>query len=158
MVTLINFLQKQPTWKSTAVVILYDDSDGWYDHQMGPLVNPSTGPADALTGPNACGSASTSLPGIDPANTHALGRCGYGPRQPLLVISPWARQNFVDHMVTDQTSVLRFIEDNWLGGQRIGQGSFDTIASPIDQMFDFKAIRGNSKLILDPSTGEPRNE
>jgi hypothetical protein len=32
--------------------------------------------------------------------------------------------------LTDQTSVIRFIEDNWLGGQRIGNGSFDTIAEP----------------------------
>ena len=35
----INCLQHQPTWNSTAVVIMYDDSDGWYDHQMGPIVN-----------------------------------------------------------------------------------------------------------------------
>lgn len=158
LVTLVNFLQDQPAWKSTAIVILYDDSDGWYDHQMGPLVNPSSGPADALTGPNACGTASTALPGNSPANTHALGRCGYGPRQPLLVISPWARQNFVDHTVTDQTSVLRFIEDNWLGGHRIGQGSFDTIASPINQMFDFEQDRSGETLILSPNTGEPVGE
>ena len=107
------------------------------DHQMGPIVNQSTGAADALTGNNACGTASNSLPGLDPVNTHALGRCGYGPRQPLLIISLWARENFVDHSVTDQTSVLRFIEDNWVRGQRIGQGSFDEISNSITQMFDF---------------------
>ena len=157
LVTLINFLQQQPDWKSTAVIIMYDDSDGWYDHQMGPIVNTSSGPADALTGPNACGNASTALPGVDPGNLHALGRCGYGPRQPLLVVSPWAKQNFVDHIVTDQTSVLRFIEDNWLGGQRIGQGSFDSIASPINQMFNFTGEQPdeNRKLVLDPTTGKP---
>jgi phospholipase C len=116
---------------------MYDDSDGWYDHQMGPIVNQSTGPADALTGPNACGAAATALPGIDTANTHALGRCGYGPRQPLLIVSPWAKRNFVDHTLTDQTSVLRFIEDNWLGGKRIGQGSFDGIAGSLGNMFNF---------------------
>jgi phospholipase C len=154
LVTLINFLQKQPTWESTAVIIMYDDSDGWYDHQMGPIVNQSTGPADALTGPNACGTATNSLPGIDPGNTHALGRCGYGPREPLLVVSPWARENFVDHTTTDQTSVLRFIEDNWLGGQRMGQGSFDAIASPINQMFNFEFIRFDGFLFLKPDTGE----
>ena len=54
-------------------------------------------------------------------------RCGYGPRQPLLVISPFAKRNFVDHTVTDQSSVLRFIEDNWETG-RIGNFSFDTKA------------------------------
>ena len=138
-------------------MVLYDDSDGWYDHQIGPLVNTSMGSADALTGNHACGNPNTALPGVDPKNTHALGRCGYGPRQPLLVISPSARQNFIDHTATDQTSVLRFIEDNWLGGQRIGQGSFDAIASPINQMFDFSENRENGKLFLDPNTGEPSN-
>jgi len=115
------------------VVVMYDDSDGWYDHQMGPIVNQSTGAADTLTGPGACGNAANSLPGLDPANPHALGRCGYGMRQPLLVISPFAKQNFVDHTLTDQTSVLRFIEDNWLGGQRIVQGSFDVLAGSLNQ-------------------------
>jgi phospholipase C len=153
--TLINLLMEQSYWKDTAVVVLYDDSDGWYDHQMAPIVNQSVGPADALTGPNACGTAATSLPGLNPANLHALGRCGYGMRQPLLVISPYAKQNFVDHTLTDQTSVMRFIEDNWLNAQRIGQGSFDAIASSIGQMFDFSAIRTNSIVILNPKTGEP---
>jgi phospholipase C len=155
IVKLINFLQEQKDWDSTAVVIMYDDSDGWYDHQMGPIVNTSTGPADVLTGPNACGTAANSLPGINSSNTHALGRCGYGPRLPLLVISPWSKENFVDHTITDQTSVIRFVEDNWLGGQRIGQGSFDGIASSISQMFDFEHKRSDGRLFLDPSTGEP---
>jgi phospholipase C len=150
----INFLETLPTWSSTAVVIMYDDSDGWYDHQMGPIVNTSTGPADALTGPGTCGNGATALPGVNPANAHALGRCGYGPRLPLLVVSPWARQNFVDHSVTDQTSITRFIEDNWLGGQRIGQGPYDAIASSITQMFNFSKIRSHGTLFLNPSTGE----
>jgi phospholipase C len=153
LVKTINFLQAQPSWESTAVIILYDDSDGWYDHQMSPIVNTSTGPADALTGPGACGTAANALPGIDPANTHALGRCGYGPRQPFLIVSPWAKRNFVDHSVSDQTSVLRFIEDNWLGGQRIGQGSFDVLANSLTQMFNFRNIRQDASFFLNPSTG-----
>jgi phospholipase C len=153
VVNTINFLQTLPTWGSTAVVIMYDDSDGWYDHAIGPIVNQSTGPADALTGAGVCGSGATALPGINASNLHALGRCGYGPRLPLLVISPWARQNFVDHTVTDQSSVIHFIEDNWLGGERIGQGSFDGIANSIGQMFDFTRPRFNGYLFLNPSTG-----
>jgi phospholipase C len=155
IVNLINFLEKSPYWDSTAVVVLYDDSDGWYDHQMSPIVNQSTSAADLLTGPGACGDGSTALPGVDPGNLHAQGRCGHGPRQPLMVISPWARENFVDHTITDQTSVLRFIEDNWLGGERIGQGSFDSIANSIIQMFDFTRSRRDGILFLDPSSGEP---
>jgi phospholipase C len=83
----------------------------------------------------------TSLPGaaVDGGTTNpVMGRCGYGTRVPLLVISPFAKKNFIDHTLTDQSSVLRFIEDNWLAGQRIQPGaSFDTIAGPIDNMFDF---------------------
>jgi phospholipase C len=159
LVNTINLLESLPTWKSTAVVILYDDSDGWYDHQMGSIVNTSNGPADALNGPGLCGNAATSLPGLNnAANPHALGRCGYGMRQPFLVVSPWARQNFVDHSLTDQTSVIHFIEDNWLSGQRLPSGSFDAIAGSINQMFDFSKVRAGNKgkLFLDPNTGEPQ--
>ncbi len=155
LVNTINFLEALPTWRSTAVVILYDDSDGWYDHQMSPIVNTSNGTADALSAPGACGNSATALPGVNPANLHALGRCGYGPRQPLVVVSPWARQNFVDHTVTDQTSIIHFVEDNWLGGSRIGQGSFDGIANSISQMFNFSRIRRNGVLYLNPITGQP---
>ncbi|HYA22841.1 MAG TPA: alkaline phosphatase family protein [Terriglobales bacterium] len=156
LVKLINTIQASPEWGTTAIIIMYDDSDGWYDHQMGPIVNQSTGTADALTGPGACGTAANSLPGYLSSNPHALGRCGYGPRQPFLVISPWALENFVDHTVADQSSILRFIEDNWLGGQRI-QGSFDAIASPITQMFNFtrSADSATRTLILNPNTGQP---
>jgi phospholipase C len=157
VVKVANFLQAQPEWANTALVVLYDDSDGWYDHQLGQIVNPSATAADALTGPGTCGSGATALPGIKPATTHAQGRCGYGPRQPLLVISPWARHNFVDHSVTDQTSVIRFIEDNWLGGQRIGKGSFDTIANSISSLFDFHQNVANDLFILNENTGEPVN-
>jgi phospholipase C len=155
VVNTINFLEALPTWSSTAVVIMYDDSDGWYDHQMGPIVNTSQGITDALTGPGACGNVATALPGLNgSANPHALGRCGYGMRQPLLIVSPWARQNFVDHSLTDQTSIIHFVEDNWLGGQRIGSGSFDAISNSITQMFDFKKIRKDGTLFLNPSTGQ----
>ena len=57
VVNTINFLEKQPEWNSTAVIIAYDDSDGWYDHQIGPIVNQSTTAADMLSGTGACGTA-----------------------------------------------------------------------------------------------------
>ncbi len=153
IVQVINFLQTTPEWKNTAVIINYDDSDGWYDHQMGPIVNQSATSADALTAPGQCGSAAnTALAGV--SVEHAQGRCGYGPRLPYLVISPYAKKNFVDHTVTDQSSTIRFIEDNWLGGQRI-TGSFDALAGTINGMFDFSGRNPSNSgdYILDPSTG-----
>jgi phospholipase C len=146
LVDTINKLEKLPTWKQTAVVISYDDSDGWYDHVASPVVNSSASSNDALSATGQCGNGQ--------ADGGYTGRCGYGPRLPLLVISPYAKQNFVDHTVTDQSSILRFIEDNWNLG-RIGDYSFDEKAGPLTNMFDFSGSGSTNTLILDPSTGEP---
>jgi phospholipase C len=159
IVNVLNAVQQSPEWNSTAVVISWDDSDGWYDHQMSPILNQSASSMDALTGTDACGTGAASLPGVNPtALPHAQGRCAFGPRLPLLVISPFAKQNFVDHTLTNQSSMIRFIEDNWLGGTRLGQGSFDAISNSIDSMLDFDQTNHGPlsfPLILDPSTGEP---
>lgn len=153
IVNVVNFLQTQSgDWAHTAVVINYDDSDGWYDHQMGPIMNQSNTSADALLGAGSCGSGLAALAG--PKTAHAQGRCGYGPRLPMMVISPWARSNYVDHTVTDQTSIIHFIEDNWLNGERLGTGSFDAVGNSIVNMFDFTKEEANGKLILDPTSGE----
>jgi phospholipase C len=156
IVTVMNALQNSPLWSSTAVIIAYDDSDGWYDH-VSHVINPSTSSVDAIQGAGHCnplpgtpGLLSTPLPGIDGV-TPVQGRCGYGPRQPLLVVSPYAKRNFVDHTLTDQASVVRFIEDNWLGSQRIA-GSFDAMAGSLLNMFDFTQSP-TAKVILDPNTG-----
>jgi phospholipase C len=149
----INALQQTPAWQSTAVVISYDDSDGWYDHAYSGVRNRSDTVADALTGTGLCGTG-TPLAGQQ-------GRCGYGPRMPLLVISSWAKRNFVDHTLTDQSSILKFIEDNW-NLPRIA-GSFDEVAGSLNSMFDFADQHGNGEgdapnrqpFILDPGTGQP---
>ncbi|MFZ0633816.1 MAG: alkaline phosphatase family protein [Acidobacteriaceae bacterium] len=155
VVKVIDFLQTTPDWSSTAVFINYDDSDGWYDHQLGQIVNQSTTADDMLTGNGQCGAGTDSaLPGPSGA-AHAQGRCGFGPRIPMMVISPWARHNFVDHTLTDQASIIRFIEDNWLGGKRIGSGSFDAVSGPVNNMFDFSHMENRRPFLLNPSSGEP---
>jgi phospholipase C len=146
LVDLINRLERLPDWRSTAVIWMYDDSDGGYDHVMPPEVNQSQTVDDALSGPGQCGTHAPRLGGYQ-------GRCGYGPRLPLLIMSPYARPDFVDHTITDQTSVIRFIEDNWRLG-RIGDGSFDALAGSLDGMFDFRHPNAR-KLFLNPDTGEP---
>ncbi|QAU24259.1 phospholipase [Dyella sp. M7H15-1] len=153
--TVINFLQKQPEWRDTAVVIAYDDSDGWYDHQAAPHANASQTSQDALNGSGICNGHGT-LPGVNSNGQPVQGRCGFGPRLPLLVISPWARHNYVDHTLTDQTSITRFIEDNWLDRQRLGGGSFDAVSGSINGMFDFNLpFPVNRRLFLNEQTGEP---
>ncbi len=154
----VNALQTSPFWLSTAVIIAYDDSDGWYDHRAaasdivnGSKVSAGTTTFDYLT---ACTGGTTVLPG--PTGTAPVqGRCGYGPRLPLLVISPWANANYVDDTLTDQTSTLRFIEDNWLNSTRIA-GSFDAQAGVLTGMFNFGGVPNVTPYLLNPNTGEPQ--
>jgi phospholipase C len=141
LVKTINELQKSKDWSSTAVVVAYDDSDGWYDHVSPTIVNGSADPAN-----------DTAMCGATPATGGYADRCGYGPRTPLLVISPYSRTNYVDHTRTDQSSILKFIEDNWRTG-KIGDKSFDSRAGSLTGMFNFNGRPNTRPLVLDPTSG-----
>jgi phospholipase C len=146
LVNTINQIEQSRYWKSTAIVITYDDSDGWYDHQSAPRANGSNTTEDAAV----CTTAPVRI-GDTPD------RCGYGPRLPLVVISPYTRENYVSHNVTDQSSVVKFIEDNWVGGQSTGPGSFTRIAGSLAApggVLDFRARPHFNPVILSPTTGE----
>jgi phospholipase C len=151
MARVVNFLQTRPEWKDTAVIVTWDDSDGWYDHAYRTPTSASFDPkADQLNGAGVCGSgaAATGLAGL-PVN----GRCGPGTRIPFVVISPYAKRNYVGHQPISQASIVRFIEDNWLGGKRLGGGSFDATSGSIMDMFDFRAPFNAAPLFLDPEQG-----
>jgi phospholipase C len=163
LVDTINALQKSKYWPSMAIIVTYDDSDGWYDHVMPPIVNRSNDPSSTV--PGGLDSICAIVP---PPATAFNDRCGYGQRLPFLVISPYAKRNYVDHATLDTTSVLRFIEDNWQlgridsldnpGGTPPGQGSFDQLAGSIESLFDFddrdRDGRDDLPLLLNDSTGE----
>jgi phospholipase C len=180
IVQVLNALQQSPEWAETAVFIEYDDSDGWYDHMTGLIVNQSAtgsinGQDDAST--NANDSLIPTLPlstSTAPASPQKIassgvcgfagpagtiqGRCGYGPRLPFMVISPWAKANFIDHTLTDQSSSMRFIEDNFGLGfvdpASLGRdGSLDRLAGSVLNMFDFDDQPNVKPLILDPLAG-----
>ncbi|HEY4348379.1 MAG TPA: alkaline phosphatase family protein [Gaiellaceae bacterium] len=167
----INALQASPDWSSTVVFVNYDDSDGWYDHVYSGVTNPSLAGADNLTntklgkinatnptsgqcGPTPHTATSTPLAGQE-------GRCGFGPRLPMLAISPCASSNTVDHNLSNQASIINFIEYNW--NLPAIPGSFDQAQKATDTaegvpfdlagMFDF-ADCSNAALPLSPVTGQ----
>ena len=141
LVDAINSLQKLPEWKHMAIFIAWDDSGGFYDHEMPPIINQSHMAADALVDPGDAG---------NPPPEHFRGvwlmACGF----PFLVISPFAKENFVGHALIDQTSILRFVEDNWF----LGESEINRLTSkPVSaNFFDFSK-RHSRPLILDPHSG-----
>jgi phospholipase C len=145
LVSTINQIEESPYWRSTAIVITYDDSDGWYDHVAPHLLN---GSHNSTIDEAACEKTPIRLGTQN-------GRCGYSQRLPMLVISPYTRDNYVSSNLTDTTSVVRFIEDNWLGGERI-PGSFDATSGSLyapGGLLDFNVRPHFTPVILNPTTG-----
>jgi len=177
VVGVINELEKTPDWSSTAVFVNYDDSDGWYDHAYSGVVNPSQSGADNLTG-TTLGKIGATNPtsgtcGTESSTSQPLagqqGRCGLGPRLPMILVSPWARTNAVDHNLSDQTSMINFVEYNW--GLPGIAGSFDQALASVDRRehvrFDLQGLfdfglglgrdddhRGIGPVQLDPVSGQ----
>jgi phospholipase C len=164
----VNEIMNTPDWKHTAIVINYDDSDGWYDHANPGVLNPSLSPADNLTNTTLTGATSGQC-GPNPQSAAPLGgeqgRCGFGPRLPMLVVSPFAKANAVDHNLSNQASTINFVEYNW--HLPAIAGSFDQAQSKVDKservpfdlagMFEFDS-RPNPPLPLNPVTGQPVEE
>jgi phospholipase C len=169
--SVINNLMRSPDWKDTVVMVNWDDSDGWYDHAYSGVTNPSLSPADNLTntslsvptlgtsgqcGGNPQGTLETPLP-----LAGEQGRCGFGPRLPLMVVSPYAKKNAVDHNLSDQASMINFVQYNW--GLAGIPGSADDVLAGTDAsegvpfdlagMLEFGGQR-NGKLFLNPTTGQ----
>jgi len=161
LVNAINAIEESPFWRDTAIIITYDDTGGWYDHVAAPIVNFSQDPTnDAISGNRGTSTGSCGKPGPGVVIT-IQDRCGFGVRMPFLLVSLYAKRNYVDHSLNDTTSVLRFIEYNWGLGTIGDPQSFDVLASgSILGMFDFDGNHGDDrgadgrKLILDPTTGE----
>jgi phospholipase C len=145
LVNTINSIEKSKYWSSTAIVITYDDSDGWYDSVAPPVINGSN---DSTTDTKIC----TSVPiTVGSAND----RCGFGQRLPLIVISPYTRENSVSNNLTDTASIINFVEDNWLNGQRI-PGSYDAVSGSLNApggVLDFNVRPHDTPVILNPTTG-----
>jgi phospholipase C len=145
LVNTVNQIEQSRYWSSTAIVITYDDSDGWYDHQAPKLLNGSDNSA-----------IDTAMCEATPVRVGSgSGRCGYSQRLPMLVISPYTRDNYVSNNLTNTTSVVKFIEQNWLHGQTI-PGSFDATSGSLDArggLLDFNARPHFEPLILNPTTG-----
>jgi phospholipase C len=145
LVNEINAIEKSKYWSSTAIVITYDDSDGWYDSATNPTINGSDTSLDTSAN---CAKVSDKV-------SKAEAACGLGDRLPMIVISPYTRDNYVSNNLTDTASVVKFIEQNWLGGETI-PGSYDKVSGSLDApggLLDFNVRPHDTPVILNPTTG-----
>ncbi|MFZ1995572.1 MAG: alkaline phosphatase family protein, partial [Solirubrobacteraceae bacterium] len=116
----VEALMHSPSWKHTAFFLTYDEHGGYYDHVPPPR---------AIKPDNI---APIPVPGDPPLAPGGYDR--YGFRVPTVVVSPWARANYVSNVVQDHTSITAFIEHKW----NLPAMTFrDANAHPMTDYFDF---------------------
>ncbi|MCE0743077.1 phospholipase C, phosphocholine-specific [Acetobacter sicerae] len=89
-------------WSKTALFIMFDENDGFFDHIVPPSPPPST-----TQGSSTVSIENEIYPG---SSSYAAGPYGFGPRVPMLVVSPWSRGGWVNSEMFDHTSLIRFLE------------------------------------------------
>jgi phospholipase C len=112
--SIANAVGKSSYWNSTAIIVMWDDWGGWYDH-----VHPPQYP--------------------DP---QTKAREGLGFRVPLIVVSPYAKPGYISHTQYEIASTLRFIEETFglpfICKCPLSQMTYaDQRANSFDDMFDF---------------------
>lgn len=133
--SIINAVMDSPLWNKSVVFFTYDESGGCYDHvPPPPAVAPDNIPP-AITVPP------------DQPGTFAQ----YGIRVPGFVISPYAKRDYVSHVVHDHTSILKFIETKW----NLGAMTYrDANADNLFDMFDF-TTKSFAEPVSFPAPGLP---
>ncbi|MFD7425921.1 phosphocholine-specific phospholipase C [Streptomyces sp. NPDC059818] len=115
----LDALGKHPdVWRHTAVLINYDENDGFFDHVPPPVASPEVTEEQWEGQPT-----------------------GLGMRVPMLVVSPWTIGGYVCSEVFDHTSVIRFLE-RWTGVKEPNIGDWRrTVTGDLTSAFDFSRAR-----------------
>jgi phospholipase C len=116
----IDAVLRSPAWASTALILTFDEHGGYYDH-VPPVrtVRPDNIPPDVASG-----------------DTYGDLYSWTGFRVPAVVVSPWAKKNYVSHTVYDHTSILRLVESKW---NLPALSARDANAHPMLDCFDFRS-------------------
>lgn len=107
---LLDILTDSPEiWSKTALIINFDENDGFFDH-LPPPCAPSIQINGEIKGRCTIDTAGEYHDQDNPGQPADNLPYGPGPRVPCYVISPWSRGGWVNSQVFDHTSVLQFIE------------------------------------------------
>jgi phospholipase C len=132
--SVINAVLTSPAWPKTVLIWLYDEHGGYYDH----VAPPAAMPPDDIKPVLGAG---------DMAGDYAR----YGLRVPAVVVSPFAKKNYVSHVVHDHTSILKFIET------KFNLPALTNRDANADNLLDCLDLAGPPAFLSPPHLPAPRN-
>ncbi len=158
----IDILTQDPaTWARTALLVMFDENDGFFDH-VPPPAPPSRDGGGALLGGSTVDTAGEYHLVRNPTEAKAerddlMGRpYGLGPRVPMYVISPWSRGGVVDSQVFDHTSVIRFLEARFGVAEPNISPWRRTVCGDLTSCFDFRTPNHRPPPPLPPTAESAR--
>jgi len=140
----VNAVMQSPNWSKTVLLLMYDEHGGYYDHVAPPAAVPPDDIKPILT--VHAGDHLDGLPAQLPG-TYAR----YGFRVPAVVVSPYAKKNYVSSVVHDHTSVLSLIE------HKFNLPALTNRDGAADNLLDSLQLTGTPPFLVPPSLPAPRN-
>jgi phospholipase C len=145
---MLDILTSNPdVWSKTVFLVTYDENDGFFDHMVSP-----TPPISDAYGASTVSIANEIFPGN---SEYMAGPYGFGPRVPMLIISPWSKGGYVNSQLFDHTSIIRFIEQRFgPNNQALSEPNITpwrrTVSGDLTSAFNF--CNPNDVLAALPST------
>ena len=129
-------------WSKTALLVTYDENDGFFDHVVPPYPN-----VGGLPGGSTVSTSNELYTGPD----GGPGNYGLGVRVPMLVLSPWSTGGWVCSETFDHTSIIQFIESRFGVHEPNITPWRRAVCGDLTSAFDFSRVRANAPGL--PPTG-----
>jgi phospholipase C len=144
-------------WSRTALLVTYDENDGFFDHMAPPFA-----PQTSANGLSTADITNEIFTGTGPAGTanNPVGPYGLGPRVPMILVSPWTKGGWVCSEVFDHTSIIRFIDKRFGGQYGLAKDTNITpwryaISGDLTSAFNFKTPNEAMPRLPDTSAYKP---
>jgi phospholipase C len=150
--SIISALMQSTAWHDSIFILTYDESGGLYDH-VAPFQVP---PPDTIA-PGQCPDANNGSVGYC-----AVGKIGgqfdlTGLRVPMVVISPFAKPNFVSHIPRDYTAILAYIEKTFSVAHLTDRDNY-WLSNPQYDMSEFFDLTTTPPPLLTPPASAGTND